>query len=175
VADFEFQFPEDCSFPNLPVLVSKDLFCFPRQGRTIVGGPEILAAVRRGATVGKLHYAYFIPFKKMNKDDDIYVKPYYESIKRLQLERRKHAKDSMENYILKLILNSIYGMTASGINPKTRFNTITNETDEGLYESKLSCPFTASYTTSFIRAVIAEMLFALEKNKSLVLSVTTDG
>ena len=73
------------------------------------------------------------------------------------------------------MLNSIYGLTASGINPKTRFDARLETSLTEFFESHLSSPFVASFTTSFIRAVIAEHLFFLESKRALVLSVTTDG
>ena len=73
------------------------------------------------------------------------------------------------------MLNSIYGLTASGINPKPRFDTVHERSVTSFYDSYLTSPLVASFTTSFIRAVIAEHLFYLESQKALVLSVTTDG
>lgn len=169
VAELEFEFPDDTLYPNFPVLISDDLFCFPLRGKTVTGGPEICAALKRGVKIVHIFAAYYIPF------EDNGVKPFYDSINLLQEQRRNYSRETLENYILKLILNSIYGMTASGLNPKTRYNTITNNTEEAYYESILSCPYSASYTTSMIRGVISEQLNALESINSLVLSITTDG
>ena len=53
-AEIDFSFPEDCLFPNLPVLVNKDLYCYPRNGTSIIGGLEIKAALVRGALINNV-------------------------------------------------------------------------------------------------------------------------
>lgn len=170
VADLDFLFPNGkTKYPNLPVLMDKDLLCLPLKGSTIIGGPEISAALSRGAEITELRNAYYIPFR----EDD--YKPFFKPIKILQEERKKHPGGTVENHVLKLILNSIYGQTASGINPKVRYNVATAKTEQGFFRSTLSCPFTASYTTSLIRGVIAEQIYKMEELGHLILSVTTDG
>lgn len=169
VAELNFIFPPGTKFPNLPSLVNNDLLCYPLEGTTVIGGPEISAALSRGAEITKLKAAYYIPFR----EDD--YKPFFKPIRILQEERKQHPGGSVENHVLKLILNSIYGQTASGINPKVRYNTATGETEQGFFRSILSCPFSASYTTSLIRGVIAEQLYKLEELGHMILSVTTDG
>jgi hypothetical protein len=199
IVDIIFEFPIECKYPNLPVLVTPELFCYPLKGETVVGGPEILAALNRGVKIVKIKNAFYIPFMKEKeeeleneikdtnyneKDNDMglevikkydIIKPFFEPISILQKERTKYKKDTVENHIIKLILNSIYGMTASGINPKSRFNTKTGENEVGFYTSKISCPLTASFTTSIVRGVIAEIIYKIESKNGMLLSVTTDG
>lgn len=94
----------------------------------------------------------------------------------MQKERVKYPKGSVENQLVKLILNSLYGSTAAGINCKSTFNSKSMESDYGRVYSRISNPLIASYTTSFIRGVLAEQVYRLEKEGIYkILSCTTDG
>ena len=89
--------------------------------------------------------------------------------------RAQTPKDSLENLVIKLILNAIYGLCASGINPKTRTELGSDRSTKSFFESELTSPFCASYTTSMIRAVMCEHLHKTDTDGGIILSITTDG
>ena len=156
VADIYFKFPGDEFYPNLPVVADKDNTIYPLEGRSICGGFDLLAAVNRGCNIISINEAIFIPFYK--DTDDRIDRPFQDAIQVLQFERSKHEKGSIKNTLLKLVLNSIYGCTACGMNYKNHFNTKSEESEYVKMFSKLSDPLVASYTTSKVRGTVAEQL-----------------
>ena len=170
IGDITFKFPAEELYPNLPVVNDSDSTIYPQEGRTICGGFDILAAVHRGCHITAINEAIYIPFLRDTENN--IEKPYLDVVKILQTERKKHEKGSVKNTLLKLVLNSIYGCTASGMNYKHRFNTQSEETEYVRMFSKISDPLVASYTTSLVRGTVAEQLWNDGGHK---LSITVDG
>jgi hypothetical protein len=120
-----------------------------------------------GVKIKRINEAWMVPL-----DDRT---PYFEVIRTLQDMRAKTPKDSLENLVIKLILNAIYGLCASGINPKTRTELGSTKSVKAFFESQLSSPFCASYTTSMVRAVMCEHLYKVNLDGGMIISITTDG
>jgi hypothetical protein len=87
------------------------------------------------------------------RDTTVPIYPYRETIKDLHRKRSLHAKGSSSNTFHKLMLNSIYGQVAMGLNGKTRKG-ITS-----FVSSKSTDPIIASICTGMVRAVQVEQIY----------------
>ncbi len=164
-AHVEFEFPESTRFPTIPIRCENSLI-FPLKGESIIPAPEIYLARKLNAEI-KIKAGLIVPWRK-----DI-VKPFEELIRFIQTQRAAQQKGSLEEKIWKEIGNSIYGKISQAVKKKTVFNSRTG-TSGSVNPSNLTNPFLASYVTSFIRAVLGEILNAIP-NDRMVVSVTTDG
>jgi hypothetical protein len=95
-------------------------------------------------------------------------------IKDLHLERGKHKKGSFNNLMCKIIGNSAYGLTAQGINEIMKYDTVSKRTVR-IKDSRFSNPVIAANISSFIRALLAEIMNNIQSIKGKIVSVTTDG
>jgi len=95
-------------------------------------------------------------------------------MKDLHLERGKHKKGTFNNLMCKIIGNSAYGLTAQGINEIMRYDTVSNSTVR-MKDSRFSNPIIAANISSFIRALLAEIMNNIHKANGKIISVTTDG
>lgn len=159
-----FAFPPDTRFPCLPVRTEHGLI-FPLNGTTYVCAPEIALARRLGATLKILH-GVVIPHVDGVRPFELFAS---ECIAR----RKSFKKGGVENELWKELANSTYGALAQGSRPKLRFDSRTGQ-HHTLPPSKISNPYLAAWVTSFVRAVVGEILHALPATVA-VCSVTTDG
>ena len=160
----DFEFPEGVRFPIMPVRTENGLV-FPRKGQSFCSAPEIAVALSLGATL-TIQQGIII-----ESDNNRPVFANY--IKHCITERRKHPKRSLDDLFWKELSNSTYGKTAQGLREKRVYDS--REMDMvPLPPSKITNPYYAAYITSFVRAVIGEILNALPA-KTCVISCTTDG
>ena len=87
--------------------------------------------------------------------------------------RGKHPKNSVGNRTWKEIGNSVYGKLAQGLREKRVYDSRL-DTSAILPRSAITQAYLAAYTTSFIRAVLGDLLNRIPNDRE-VLSVTTDG
>jgi hypothetical protein len=87
--------------------------------------------------------------------------------------RQSHGKGSLEERFWKELANSVYGKLAQGCMEKRCFDSRKGRHVD-LPPSKITNPFFAAFITSFIRAVIGEILASIPLSRSIC-SATTDG
>ena len=98
-------------------------------------------------------------------------------VNEINAERKKHPKGSIENNTCKLIVNSIYGKLAQGLNRTPIRHIITNE-QEIKPPSQISNPLLASYVTVGVRILTFEAGHYLCKQKNSLIhliNIITDG
>lgn len=160
----DFEFPASVRFPVLPVRTANGII-FPRKGRSYACAPEIVLAQKLGASLS---------LKRGTSVTYDPGRPVFRSfIQKCIMERSKHPKGSFENLFWKEVGNSTYGKTAQGLRNK-RVYELRSDDMVALPESKLTQPFFAAFITSYVRAVLGEVLNGFPHNVR-VFSVTTDG
>lgn len=159
----DFKFPDATRYPSLPVR-SQNGIIFPLSGRTCCAMPEIELARQLGC-IFTFQHGVAIP---QNVDDKIFFPFIKQSIK-----NRNDAVPTIEKAFWKEATNSCYGKTAQGLRDKRVFNLVKKGSDR-IAPSAITNPFIAAQITSFVRAVIGEIMNAIPANK-MVFSVTTDG
>lgn len=166
-----FEFPSNTRFPCIPVRGSSNTLFFPLKGgkedQVFVGAPEIFLARRMGAAI-KIVQGFKVPWKS----DGRIFEPFTREV---QSRRREFPKDTHRalNELWKEVGNSGYGLMAQGLRDKRAFDPATMRSQPvGL--SALTEPFMAAWVTSFIRAVLGEILAGVPSDAT-VISATTDG
>jgi hypothetical protein len=160
----EFKFPDSTRYPVLPVRTQNGLV-FPLEGRSFCGAPEIALARELDAEISILQ-GVVVP-----TDDSTLI--FGELIRHCIEERSQYPKKSFHALFWKEISNSTYGKLAQGLNEKRVFDTREKGT-KPLPPSRITNAFFASFTTSFVRAVLGEIINSLP-NDVMVFSCTTDG
>src|SRR5712664_3836316 len=158
----KFKFPETVRYPTLPVRTSRGLV-FPLQGESYCCAPEIELALTLGAE---------IVIKRgivIDTSDELVFQPFIKNAIRL----RDEAPNDLEKAFWKEVSNACYGKTAQGLREKRAFNLKTKKT-KPIPESPITNTFFAAYITSFVRAVIGEIINGIPLDK-IIFSVTTDG
>lgn len=164
IANVEFEFPKSVRFPTLPVRTDNGLI-FPRKGLSNCAAPEIALARSLGAKL-KIRHGVVIPTNS-------YQHIFGDFIRMCVQKRAEFPKGSLENLFWKELSNSTYGKTAQGLQKKRVFDLKAGEMAE-LPPSKITNPYYAAYITSFVRAVLGEIINGLPKDVC-VFSCTTDG
>ncbi|WP_375777814.1 DNA polymerase [Bradyrhizobium sp. ma5] len=160
----DFEFPATVRFPSLPVRTDNGLI-FPRKGQSFCAAPEIALANALGA---KLTIKHGVVVASDSRE------PVFASyIRHCITERRKYPKKSLDDLFWKELSNSTYGKTAQGLREKRVYDSRSMDMVP-LPPSKITNPYFAAYITSFVRAVIGEILNALP-DRVCVFSCTTDG
>lgn len=160
----QFKFPPDTRFPCLPVRCEAGLI-FPLEGESLCGSPEIYLAVKMGATVHILD-GIIVP-------QDLTVRPFANFIRLATMKRKEHPKGSLYEQAWKELSNATYGKTAQGLREKRCYSSREDKYDR-LPPSRITNPFFASWVTSFVRAVLGEILASLPSHV-MVSNATTDG
>jgi hypothetical protein len=159
-----FSFPKSVHYPCLPCNYDSDNTIYPLKGEGVYTGSEILAALNLGCAI-KIIECFKIPKGSVK---------IFGLIKDLHIERGKHKKGTFNNLMCKIIGNSAYGLTAQGINEIMRYDTVSNRTVR-MKDSRFSNPVIAANISSFIRALLAEIMNNIHKINGKIVSVTTDG
>lgn len=160
----EFVFPEDTRFPCLPVRTEAGLL-FPLQGETFCAAPEIYLARKMGASI-RIITGIIVPC-------DYSVRPFAAFVKAATKRRQDYPKGSLEELFWKELLNSLYGKLAQGLKPKRAYSP-RKDAYEQLPPSKITNAYLAAFVTSFVRAVLGEILDSLPLHAE-VCNATTDG
>lgn len=159
----DFKFPPHIRYPTLPVRTQNGII-FPLSGRSYCAMPEIELARQLGCEM-TLKYGVTVP---QDRSDNVFFPFIKESIR-----KRAEAPTKIENAFWKELTNSCYGKTAQGLREKRVFS-LRKRRSERIGESAVSNPLFASYITSFVRAVVGEIMNRIPDEK-MVFSVTTDG
>ncbi|MCG8601151.1 MAG: hypothetical protein MI807_13490 [Verrucomicrobiales bacterium] len=159
-----FEFPDSIRFPCIPVKTANGLI-FPLSGKGYATPPEIRLARSLGASL-KIISGVIVPM-------DMNRKPFEPVIDEILRMRKEHDKGSLEELLIKVIGNSIYGKLAQGLNRKRVFDSRSNSRKDSP-RSEVTNPYIASYASGEIRAVLGEILNALPPECTVV-SCTTDG
>jgi len=162
----DFEFPSHTRYPTLPIRTANGLI-FPLKGRSNCAAPELVAAIALGAKT-KITHGVIVP-------TDTNVRVFGDFIKDCLAEREaaKAANSPLRALFWKEISNSTYGKTAQGLHTKRVFD-MSSEDTKDLPPSPITNCFFASYITSFVRAVLGEIINSLEPSVC-VFSCTTDG
>jgi hypothetical protein len=148
----------------LPCNYDSDNIIYPLKGKGVYTGSEILTALDLNCNI-TIEEVFCIPKGNVK---------IFGLIKDLHIERGKHLKGSFNNLMCKIIGNSAYVLTAQGINEIMRFDTVSNRTVR-MKDSRFSNPIIAANISSFIRALLAEIMNNIDKLDGKIISVTTDG
>jgi hypothetical protein len=159
----DFKFPDDTRYPTLPVR-SQNGIIFPLSGRSYCALPEIELARQLNCELTLRHGAAV--------SHDKHRKVFFEFIKE-SIRERSEAPTKIEIAFWKELTNSCYGKTAQGLRDKRVFS-LRKRRSERIGESAISNPLYAAYITSFVRAVVGEIMNRIPPDK-MVFSVTTDG
>lgn len=160
----DFKFPEDVRYPTIPVRTENGLI-FPLSGNSHFSAPELCVARDLGAEITIKHGVIF--------PSDHEVRPFRSFVQHCVKKRKEHKPKSLEELFWKEITNSTYGKTAQGLKEKRAFD-MRERMTKPLPESRITNPFYAAYITSYVRALLGEIMNALPADK-MVFSCTTDG
>ena len=162
----EFEFPSWVRFPIFTVRTQNGLL-FPLKGETYCSAPEIVAARALNCKI-KIVRAVYLPSNR----NELFLQKFQRKCiaNRLLAESEKN---SLEAAFWKEISNSSYGKLAQGLKKKRTYN-IKENTMVDLPPSKITNPFFAAFTTSFVRAVLGEIMNRLPED-TIVSNCTTDG
>lgn len=178
VAFVTFDFPENCSFPSIQINDDGNPV-YPLSSGGSEGvyacGPDLYLALKLGAKV----------FVKrgliLNTDiDDGRNKSYKlrEVIKQFVEDRskakEKYGNDCLEQYILKLLGNSVYGKISQDVIVKSRWDNY-KKSMEDIGCSKITNPVIACFTTALVRSVLIATITQVKECGYTSYSVTTDG
>lgn len=176
VAVSEFEFPEDCYKPCIPIQVDGSLI-YPLQAKrpVFITGPELYMALKMGAKI-TIDHMYVMDVYRDERG--IPTHHYGEMLLNFLRKRMKAQKDvgkkSFPDLVLKLACNALYGKTAQGIRKTTIYDPITGESDD-LGPSPITNPLYATMITSMIRTILIATINELHDKGYTVYSVTTDG
>jgi hypothetical protein len=179
-----FQFKKDCKFPMFPVkpfnpssqTYDENLgICFPRSGKTVVTLAEYWTA-KQANVLEKCEICDSLVFKRNGNR----TLPRF--VKNLILRRGGEPKGSVNNHLLKLVTNSLYGKITQGISKKKSID-LMGTLKEGCTKTKkvpssdLFNPMIAASITGIVRAAVGEIMLSLEKHRRAedIICCTTDG
>ena len=176
VAVGDFDFPDNCYCPNIPVPVKGGMKIYPKHGRNVyMSGPDMYLALRLGARVKV--FRGFTCQVLVNKDGSP-SQCLADAVTRLVQDRALAKKMYKDNPIveksLKTMVCSCYGKTAQNVSPKTRYNA----KKMGRVDSEpslVTSPYHATYTTALVRCMLIACINQLHSMGYHLFSVTTDG
>ncbi len=176
VAVGNFDFPDSCYCPNIPVPVKGGLKIYPRHAKHVyMSGPDMYLALKLGAKI--TIFRGFTCQMLIHKDGNPSQCLAY-AVTSLVQDRMKAKIEYKENPLveksLKTMVNSCYGKTAQNVSPKTRYNAkIMGRVDSE--PSAVTSPYHATYTTALVRCMLIACINQLHDMGYHVYSVTTDG
>ena len=159
-----FKFPDNIRYPCIPVRTDNGLI-FPLSGKSFFCAPELSLARRLGAEITIDQGVVFTT--------DESIRPFGEFVAACIKRRKAAGENKLRSLFWKEITNSTYGKTAQGLKEKRVFD-MRERGSRLLPQSAITNPFYAAMITSSVRAVLAEIMNAIPKNK-MVFSCTTDG
>ncbi|BAK46742.1 hypothetical protein CXIVA_07750 [Clostridium sp. SY8519] len=174
VAYVDFEFPEDCYCPGIPV-PARGLKIYPTTGYNVYAcGVDIYLALQMGAKV-KCHRGFVAQI--LEREDGASRSLAY-AVSRLVRDRaiakKTYPDDPLVEKSLKTMVNSCYGKTAQNVSPKTRYNAKKMGRVDA-EPSAVTSPYHACYTTALVRAMLIGCINQLHDMGYHVYSVTTDG
>lgn len=178
VAYVRFKFPDSVKFPCIPVNVD-GVPVYPRTSDGLngvyVAGSFIYLALRLGAEVFcETGYVLNTLLTDDYQESRSLAHAVLQLVKDRNRAKAKHGKKSLEELILKVMVNSGYGKNAQNVIDKSSWSAF-RDCMESLGCSAITNPFSAMMTTSVVQC---ELLAAQNQMFSLgyvSCSVTTDG
>ena len=173
-----YEFPVGTRFPCIPISYEGSLV-FPRTSKGFEGvyacGPDIYLALKMGARVF-CHDGYVGRIRTCldNTPSHSLREAVYQFVQDRITARQLFGKGSIEELILKIMVNSIYGKTAQNVIQKHTWDGLHDEYKD-LGMSIVTCPVHAAITTAGVRCVLIAAMTQLEELGYKVWSVTTDG
>lgn len=175
---FTFEFPKKVKYPTIPVN-DEGRLVFPRTSKGLdvvyACGPEIFLALKLGAKVW-CERGWIL--NGLSRDDGEPSYSLSHAVKSLVEDRRDAKKcfgsKSLEELILKTMVNSGYGKNAQNVVDKRTWDAYNQEMVE-LGDSAITNPVSASLITSYVRALLLATMNEAHKKGYKVFSVTTDG
>jgi hypothetical protein len=174
----DFEFPEDCVFPSIPVNDNGRLV-YPRSSEGLAGvyacGPEVYLALKLGA---KIHCKRGFFLKPLLREDLTVSKSLAyavrQSVQDRSLAKELFGKKSLEEQLIKTMANSFYGKVAQSVVKKSTWSAYSQQMED-LGCSSVTNPVSASLITAFVRAELIAVLNEIEEIGYKSYSVTTDG
>lgn len=173
----DFEFPTGTKYPNIPVAdkTSKEnIGVYPLKGNNAsCCGITLYTALKMGAKI-HVHHGYVLNVVYDNAGN--IVKGLFKTMQDLITERNiaieEFGKKSLQDYLLKLIVNSLYGKISQGV--KDFVNAILKGKDYQT-ENALTNPIYATMITSAMRSLVISACCEIESKGYTAYSVTTDG
>ena len=178
VGYIRFSFPKSVRYPCIPVCVD-GIPIFPHTSDGIHGvyacGPEIFLALKLGASV-YCEQGFFLNTLSRDTGEESYSLRY--AVKQLVTDRKKAkavcGSKSLEELILKTMVNSGYGKNAQNVVQKHTWSAYSREmVDLGC--SAITNPVSACLITSIVRAELLAAQNQVQAAGYKSVSVTTDG
>lgn len=177
-ARVEFEFPEDVRFPCIPCLID-DVPFFPQSDGigdgVYAAGPEIYLALQLGAYVF-CHEGIILKARRCYDGTNSQSLRY--AVKQLVTDRNKakvqYGKGSLQELILKLMVNAGYGKIAQNVIPKMKWDSYRGTMTE-MGPSQITNPVAACMITSIVRALLLAVQNQIAGIGGNTYSVTTDG
>ena len=160
----EFEFPEGTKYPTMPVRTPNGLV-FPLKGVTDCAAPEIYLAHKLGAKL-TIKYGIIVP-------TDLNIRIFEGFIRECGEKRVSKGKNTLQGLFWKEISNSTYGKTAQGLRDRRVYD-LRDRATRSLPASRITNAYFAAFITSYVRAVLGEIMNAIPDNRT-VFSCTTDG
>jgi hypothetical protein len=176
----DFAHPDDTRFPVFAVSRGGRGLIFPLKGTAYATAAEIRVALDLGCRI-KIRWGVIYPWRQLPGDTLVdgvpttrLFGPFVKAARELRTEQEKLlGKESPEALAAKLYANGVYGKVCQSLRPKNVFDT-RKVSSVRLKPSPITNPAIGAYVTGFIRAILAEILNRIPRERT-VLSVTTDG
>ncbi len=175
VAVGDFDFPDDCYCPNIPVPVKGGMKIYPRHGRNVyMAGPDMYLALKLGAKIKIFRGFTCQMLEKNGKPSRCLAYAVTNLVQDRMLAKKLYKDNPLVEKSLKTMVNSCYGKTAQNVSPKTRYNAKTMGRVDA-EPSTVTSPYHATYTTALVRCMLIACINQLHDMGYHVYSVTTDG
>lgn len=179
VGYIRFKFPADVAYPCIPIIVD-GVPVYPLTSDGMDGvyaaGPFIWLALKLGAHV-YCDRGYFLNVLYRNDSSEV-SRSLSAAVKQLVVDRnkakREKGKGSLEELILKTMVNSGYGKTSQNVIQKTSWSAY-KDCMESLGCSAITNPVSAMLITSIVQVVLIAAQNQIAAHGFMSCSVTTDG
>lgn len=178
----DFEHPADTRFPVFAVSRGGKGLIFPLKGTAYATAAEIRAAHDLDPQM-KIAIRWGVIYPWLLRPGDTLENgvpstrlfgSFVKAARKLRNEQEKlKGKDSPEALAAKLYANGVYGKVCQSLRSKNVFDTRKVKSVR-LKPSPITNPAIGAYVTGFIRAILAEILNRIPRQRT-VLSVTTDG
>ena len=175
VAVGDFDFPDDCYCPNIPVPVKGGLKIYPKHGRNVyMSGPDMYLALKLGARIKIFRGFTCQMLEKDGKPSQCLAHAVTTLVQDRMMAKKLYKDNPLVEKSLKTMVNSCYGKTAQNVSPKTRYNAQTMGRVDA-EPSAVTSPYHATYTTALVRCMLIASINQLHDMGYHLYSVTTDG
>lgn len=175
VAVGDFDFPDDCYCPNIPVPVPGGIKAYPLHGRNVyMTGPDMYLALKLGAKI-KISRGFSCEILLKDGKPSQCLAYALTNLVQDRMCAKKFYKDTpIIEQSLKVMAASCYGKTSQNVCPKTRYSakSMTHENSE---PSSVTSSYHAAYTTALVRCMLIACINQLHNLGYSAYSVTTDG